>query len=102
MVSNDGTYTAHLCNKPANRIQTWQHRWFWSRSKKSGAGRRIEENKCFEKAFAEGEVVGTKTTQFGEIITKRVQVSEQGALDVGFIFEEGSLPKVTTIIPKLR
>lgn len=57
----------------------------------------------FDKALDSPIVIDSKIKSNGQIVTKQVQVSEKGALNIGFFFEKGGdgTPKVVTIIPKL-
>ena len=59
--------------------------------------------KVFDEAISiEGGIV--RTNKFGTSITKTVQIGDKGAIDVTFFYESGtvnSLPKVTTLIPKI-
>lgn len=57
------------------------------------------------KKAAEAQVKGTPHVgQHGTTITRRIRVSEKGALDVKFFYDGGnmsSIPRVTTLIPKI-
>ncbi|WP_392562369.1 hemagglutinin repeat-containing protein [Orbus sturtevantii] len=58
----------------------------------------------FNKAAGEGTIVSQKSNNFGTTITKSMNVSDKGAIQVSFFYPNGNLnatPKVTTLIPKL-
>lgn len=58
----------------------------------------------FSKAFEKGTVISTKTNEYGTTITKSIEVSNKGAINVGFFYKGGNLnnkPTISTIIPKI-
>ena len=58
----------------------------------------------FSKAFEKGTVISTKTNEYGTTITKSIEVSNKGAINVGFSYKGGNLnnkPTISTIIPKI-
>ena len=60
--------------------------------------------KVFDRAFEEGTVISTKTTEYGTTVVKSVQIENKGAINVGFFYKDGnmtSMPSVTSIIPKI-
>ena len=60
--------------------------------------------RVFAKAFANGSKVGTRTTDFGTIVTKSINIAKKGKVEVSFFYKGGNMsstPSVTTIIPKI-
>ena len=58
----------------------------------------------FSKAFEKGTVISTKTNEYGTTITKSIELSNKGAINVGFFYKGGNLnnkPTISTIIPKI-
>ena len=69
-----------------------------------GITNKAQLNSIFEHAIIEGEIVSTKTGSFGTTIVRRVEIGQNGCIDVGFFYQSNSIlntPKVTSIIPKI-
>lgn len=70
---------------------------------KLGIANRESLRKYFDLAYKKGVNIKVSNSPYGTTITKRIQVNEKGALDVGFFYKGGDMsvvPKVSTIIPK--
>ena len=69
-----------------------------------GITNKSQLNKVLDQAITEGKIISTKANNYGITITRQVEIGNSGCINVGFFYNYNnklSIPKVTTIIPKL-
>lgn len=72
--------------------------------KELGITNKRQINKIFDQAITEGKIVNVQTNNYGTIITRQVEISKSGCINVGFFYENSNMlsaPKVVTVIPRI-